>query len=98
MALSVGDGVNQDAARYYPEPKDAASNIKGRIVFWRGVEVSERHDQCYSLTGTQMKWIALWQHPSKCCQGPLFYGKLLFIKNINNHQPFKTSRCREEHY
>lgn len=36
----VVDGeVNQDAAWYYPTPKEAAANIKDRVAFWRGVEV-----------------------------------------------------------
>jgi uncharacterized protein (DUF427 family) len=36
----VVDGqINKDAAWYYPEPKDAAKNIKGYIAFWRGVKV-----------------------------------------------------------
>lgn len=35
----VAGQVNQDAAWYYPEPKDAAKNIKGYIAFWRGVKV-----------------------------------------------------------
>jgi uncharacterized protein (DUF427 family) len=35
----VGDEVNRDAAWYYPEPKEAASNIKGRVAFWKGVKV-----------------------------------------------------------
>lgn len=34
------DGVrNADAAWYYAEPKEAAANIKGRVAFWRGVEI-----------------------------------------------------------
>jgi uncharacterized protein (DUF427 family) len=38
----VVDGrVNPGAAWYYPEPKDAAAQIKGRIAFWKGVTVSE---------------------------------------------------------
>lgn len=32
---------NADAAWYYPEPKAAASEIAGRVAFWRGVDVSE---------------------------------------------------------
>jgi uncharacterized protein (DUF427 family) len=32
--------TNPDAAWYYPEPKDAAKNIKGYIAFWKGVKVS----------------------------------------------------------
>ena len=35
----VGDEVNKDAAWFYPEPKDAAKEIKGRVAFWRGVKV-----------------------------------------------------------
>lgn len=35
----VGDKVNPGAAWYYPEPKDAAANIKGHVAFWRGVTV-----------------------------------------------------------
>jgi uncharacterized protein (DUF427 family) len=37
----VVDGkVNANAAWFYPEPKQAASSIKGRVAFWKGVEVS----------------------------------------------------------
>ena len=36
----VVDGkVNKDAAWYYPEPKQAANQIKGYIAFWRGVQI-----------------------------------------------------------
>ena len=35
----VGEEVNADAAWYYPEPKDAAKEIEGRVAFWRGVRV-----------------------------------------------------------
>jgi len=37
----VGEEENQDAAWFYPDPKDAAAPIKDRVAFWRGVEVSE---------------------------------------------------------
>jgi uncharacterized protein (DUF427 family) len=37
----VNGNTNKDAAWYYPEPKDAASEIKNRIAFWRGVTVEE---------------------------------------------------------
>lgn len=37
--VSVGGEVNADAAWYYPEPKDAAKEIEGRVAFWRGVRV-----------------------------------------------------------
>ena len=35
----VGGEVNRDAAWYYPETKEAAKEIKGRVAFWRGVRV-----------------------------------------------------------
>lgn len=35
----VGDEVNESAAWYYPEPKSAAAEIRGRVAFWRGVTV-----------------------------------------------------------
>ena len=35
----VGGDVNKDAAWFYPEPKDAAKDIKDRVAFWRGVRV-----------------------------------------------------------
>ena len=35
----VGGEVNGDAAWYYPEPSDAAKQIKDRVAFWRGVRV-----------------------------------------------------------
>jgi uncharacterized protein (DUF427 family) len=36
----VNGQVNANAAWTYPEPKQAASRIKGRVAFWKGVEVS----------------------------------------------------------
>ena len=36
----VVDGVvNRDAAWFYPEPKEAAEEIRGRVAFWHGVRV-----------------------------------------------------------
>lgn len=36
----VVDGkVNSDAAWFYPEPSQAAANIKDRVAFWHGVKV-----------------------------------------------------------
>ncbi len=37
--LDVEGAENRDAAWYYPEPKDAAKQIKDRVAFWHGVEV-----------------------------------------------------------
>jgi len=39
--LNVGGEQNPDAAWYYPDAKPAADEIKGRIAFWKGVQVSE---------------------------------------------------------
>jgi len=39
--VEVDGQTNKDAAWYYPEPKDAAKNITGRVAFWRGVTVGE---------------------------------------------------------
>jgi uncharacterized protein (DUF427 family) len=35
----VGGETNKDAAWYYPQPKDAARQIKDHVAFWRGVKV-----------------------------------------------------------
>lgn len=37
--VTVDGKINRDAAWYYPDPKPAAANIRGRIAFWRGVQV-----------------------------------------------------------
>lgn len=37
--LEVNGKINKDAAWYYPEPKEAASHIKNRVAFWKGVQV-----------------------------------------------------------
>jgi uncharacterized protein (DUF427 family) len=39
--LTVDGKTNPDAAWYYPDPKSAAEQIKGRIAFWKGVKVVE---------------------------------------------------------
>ena len=35
----VEEETNSNAAWYYPNPSAAAENIRGRVAFWRGVEV-----------------------------------------------------------
>jgi uncharacterized protein (DUF427 family) len=35
----VNGETNRDAAWYYPDPKQAAANIKDHVAFWKGVEV-----------------------------------------------------------
>jgi len=37
--IVVGDAINKDAAWYYPETKDAARHVAGRVAFWKGVKV-----------------------------------------------------------
>ena len=39
MSLEVNGKTNENAAWYYPEPKEAANNIKGKFAFWKGVIV-----------------------------------------------------------
>ena len=39
-SVEVDGQTNRDAAWFYPEPKEAAAQIKDRIAFWRGVEVT----------------------------------------------------------
>lgn len=37
----VVDGqVNANAAWFYPDPKPAADEIRGRVAFWKGVKVA----------------------------------------------------------
>ena len=38
--IVVGEQVNKDAAWYYPEPFEAAKQIKDRVAFWKGVEIT----------------------------------------------------------
>jgi len=37
--VEAGGERNADAAWYYPEPKDAAAEIRDHVAFWRGVTV-----------------------------------------------------------
>jgi uncharacterized protein (DUF427 family) len=39
FTLDVNGKQNQDAAWYYPDPKEAAKQIKNRVAFWKGVQV-----------------------------------------------------------
>lgn len=38
--LAVNGSSNTDAVWYYAEPKEAAKEIRGRIAFWKGVQVT----------------------------------------------------------
>lgn len=37
--LEVNGQRNENAAWFYPTPKEAAQNITGRVAFWKGVQV-----------------------------------------------------------
>jgi uncharacterized protein (DUF427 family) len=39
--LVVDGAANNDAAWYYPDPKDAAMQVKDHVAFWKGVTVEE---------------------------------------------------------
>ena len=41
LSIEVDGQVNENAAWYYPEPKDAAAEIKDRVAFWKGVKIEE---------------------------------------------------------
>jgi uncharacterized protein (DUF427 family) len=38
-SISVDGQENKDAAWFYPNPSDAAIEIKDHVAFWKGVEV-----------------------------------------------------------
>jgi uncharacterized protein (DUF427 family) len=38
-SLNVNGKINADAAWYYPQPSELAKHIKGKVAFWKGVEV-----------------------------------------------------------
>jgi len=40
-SLEVDGKENKDAAWYYPEVSELAKGIKGRVAFWKGVEVQD---------------------------------------------------------
>ncbi len=39
--IEVDGEVNEDAAWFYPTPKEAAKQIKDYVAFWKGVEVTQ---------------------------------------------------------
>lgn len=38
--LVVDGQVNANACWYYSQPKDSAAQIRGRVAFWKGVQVT----------------------------------------------------------
>lgn len=41
LTVVVDGSRNPDAAWTYPDPKPAASEIAGRVAFWKGVQVTD---------------------------------------------------------
>jgi len=37
----VDEQINKGSAWYYPEPKEAAKEIKDHVAFWKGIEISK---------------------------------------------------------
>lgn len=40
-SIQVDGETNANAAWYYPEPKEAASQVKNYVAFWKGVQITE---------------------------------------------------------
>ena len=40
-SIEVDGETNEDAAWFYAEPYEAASQIKDRVAFWKGVQVTD---------------------------------------------------------
>lgn len=40
-SLNVNGKTNENAAWYYPNPSEAAKEIKNHVAFWNGVEITE---------------------------------------------------------
>ncbi|MDR6942262.1 DUF427 domain-containing protein [Mucilaginibacter pocheonensis] len=38
--LNVNGEKNQDAAWFYPQPKEAANHITNYVAFWKGVKIT----------------------------------------------------------
>lgn len=40
-SIDVDGNTNENAAWYYPAPKEEAAQIKGHVAFWKGVKITE---------------------------------------------------------
>lgn len=40
-SLLVDGDLNPDAVWYYPQPSEAAAQIRDRVAFWKGVSVTD---------------------------------------------------------
>jgi uncharacterized protein (DUF427 family) len=43
--LEVDGERNMDAAWYYPHPTPLARKVRGRVAFWRGVQIARTEDE-----------------------------------------------------
>jgi len=41
LSLFVNGEMNPDAVWFYADPLPAAAEIKGRVAFWKGVQITE---------------------------------------------------------
>ena len=41
LDIEVGGRTNAGAAWYYPQRKPAATEVTGRVAFWKGVDVTD---------------------------------------------------------
>lgn len=41
LDVVIGETRNDDAAWYYPNPSLRAQDLKGRVAFWKGVEIQD---------------------------------------------------------
>jgi uncharacterized protein (DUF427 family) len=41
LSLLVKGEMNPDAVWFYPDPTPIAAEIKGRVAFWKGVQITE---------------------------------------------------------
>lgn len=41
LTLFVNGDANPDAVWFYPDPREAAAQIKDRVAFWKGVQVGD---------------------------------------------------------
>lgn len=39
--VEVNGSENPDAAWYYPETSELAAGIKGRVAFWKGIQIED---------------------------------------------------------
>jgi uncharacterized protein (DUF427 family) len=56
--VTVDGAANPDAAWYYPQPSQAAENIRDHVAFWRGVKVAKVAGTDSEVTQSGVSWWA----------------------------------------